>query len=103
MRISDWSSDVCSSDLESMHETERVFGQLYIDTGSEDVQTELDALNENLDAAGIEVVEQIGYALDPGSLAEQAATAIARLKSAGVTSVIIGGDPIAPKIGRAHV
>ena len=35
--------------------------------------------------------------LDPTTLAEQASTAIAKLKSSGVTTVIIGGDPIAPK------
>ncbi|MGH9275914.1 MAG: hypothetical protein ACRDZU_14815 [Acidimicrobiales bacterium] len=82
---------------ESMHSTERVFGQLYIDTGSQDVQDGLAETQELLDAAGIEFVEKIGYELDPGTLAEQASTAIARLQEAGVTTVIIGGDPIAPK------
>ncbi len=82
---------------ESMHGTERVFGQLYIDTGSQDVQDGLDETQALLDEAGIEFVEKIGYELDPGTLAEQASTAIARLQAAGVTTVIIGGDPIAPK------
>lgn len=82
---------------ESMHDTERVFGQLYIDTGSQDVQDGLEEQAELMEEAGLELAEQIGYRLDPGSLAEQASTAIARLQSAGVTSVIIGGDPIAPK------
>lgn len=82
---------------ESMHDTERVFGQLYIDTGSADVQEGQDETQEMLDDAGISFAEKIGYTLDPGSLAEQAGTAIARLQAAGVTTVIIGGDPIAPK------
>src|SRR3546814_17348844 len=56
---------------ESMHETERVFGQLYIATGSEDVQTEIDALHANLDDAGIEDVAMIGDAIEPGTPAEQ--------------------------------
>lgn len=82
---------------EAMHGTERVFGQLYIDTGSADVQEGLDEQDELVADAGFEVVERIGYELNPGTLAEQASTAIARLQAAGVTSVIIGGDPIAPK------
>ena len=82
---------------ESLHETERVFGQLYIDTGSQDVQDGLAETQALLDEAGIEFVEKVGYELDPGTLAEQASTAIARLQAAGVTTVIIGGDPIAPK------
>ena len=82
---------------ESMHDTERVFGQLYIDTGSADVQENLDRQAELVEEAGFEIAEQIGYELNPGTLAEQASTAIARLQEAGVTSVIIGGDPIAPK------
>ena len=82
---------------EAMHDQERVFGQLYIDTGSADVQEGLDEQDELLAEAGFEIAERIGYELDPGTLAEQASTAIARLQEAGVTSVIIGGDPIAPK------
>ncbi len=36
------------------------------------------------------------YTLDPARLQEQAVTAIARLKGAGVTTVIFAGDPLAP-------
>jgi hypothetical protein len=82
---------------ESMHTKERVFGQLYIDTGSADIKDGIDDTNVRLKDAGIELAEQIGYELNPGTLAEQASTAIARLQAAGVTTVIIGGDPIAPK------
>jgi hypothetical protein len=82
---------------EGMRATERVFGLLYIDTGSQDIVDGLADLHELLDDAGIDLAEEIGYELNPGTLAEQASTAIARLQAAGVTSVIIGGDPIAPK------
>jgi hypothetical protein len=82
---------------EAMHSTERVFGLLYIDTGSQDIVDGLDDLHALLDDAGVDLAEEIGYELNPGTLAEQASTAIARLQAAGVTSVIIGGDPIAPK------
>lgn len=82
---------------EAFHDTERVFGNLYIDTGSQDSLDGAEESREILSAAGIELKEQIGYELDPGTLAEQATTAISRLKESGVTTVLIGGDPIAPK------
>ena len=45
---------------------------------------------------GIDVAERIAYQLDPARLQEQAASAIARFKEAGVTSIIFSGDPVAP-------
>ncbi len=82
---------------EAFHETERVFGSLYIDTGSQDSLDGAEESREILAENGIELKEQIGYELDPATLAEQATTAISRLKESGVTTVFIGGDPIAPK------
>ena len=76
---------------------ERVFGHLWIDTGSADAQQGADDLKTLLAEEGVELAEQIGYELNPGTLQEQATTIISRLKEAGVTSVLIGGDPIAPK------
>jgi hypothetical protein len=76
---------------------ERVFGHLWIDTGSADAQQGADDMKQMLADAGVDLAEQVGYELNPGTLQEQATTIISRLKEAGVTSVIIGGDPIAPK------
>ena len=82
---------------EAFHDVERVFGSLYIDTGSQDSLDGAEESREVAEAAGIVLKEQIGYELDPNTLAEQASTAISRLKASGVTTVLIGGDPIAPK------
>jgi hypothetical protein len=76
---------------------ERVFGHLWLDTGSADAQQGADDLKALLAEEDVELAEQIGYELNPGTLQEQATTIISRLKEAGVTSVILGGDPIAPK------
>jgi hypothetical protein len=76
---------------------DRVFGHLWIDSGSADAKQGADDLKKMLEDKGIDLAEQIGYELNPGTLQEQATTIISRLKAAGVTSVIIGGDPIAPK------
>ena len=78
-------------------EQDRVFGYLHIETedpeSAGDAEDTVDALQE----AGVDVVENIGYALDPATLQETAANAIARLKEAGVTTVIFAGDPVAPR------
>ncbi len=76
---------------------DRVFGHLWIDTGSADAQRGADDLKTLLADKGLDLAQQIGYELNPGTLQEQATTIISRLKEAGVTSVILGGDPIAPK------
>lgn len=76
---------------------QRVFGHLWIDTGSADAQQGAENLKKLLAGEGIDLAEQIGYELNPGTLQEQATTIISRLKEAGVTSVVLGGDPIAPK------
>ena len=76
---------------------ERTFAYLHIETddpaAAANVQATLDALEE----AGVPVVEDIPYALDPGTLQETAANAIAQLKDADVTTVIFAGDPVAPR------
>src|SRR5690606_9909416 len=67
---------------ESMHDKERVFGLLYIDTGSADVQEGLQETRRLVEENGFEIAEEVGYQLDPSTLAEQASTAIARLQAA---------------------
>jgi len=80
---------------EDVQDRERVFGTLFLESdedGAEGNQRTLDALTEE----GIDVAETVAYQLDPARLQEQAASAIARFKEAGVTSIIFSGDPVAP-------
>ncbi|MGA9276205.1 hypothetical protein [Ilumatobacter sp.] len=81
---------------ESMHETERVFGRIWLESSAASV-TANERFEENAAANGFEIAESQSYALDPATLQESAATVIARMKEAGVTSVIFNGDPIAPR------
>jgi hypothetical protein len=81
---------------ESMHDQERVFGYLYIETSEASAESAQD-YKDTLAERGVELVEMVPYALDPATLQETAANAITRLKSAGVTTVIFAGDPIAPR------
>jgi hypothetical protein len=79
-----------------MHDTERVFGHLLVDTGSVESRENADLMIEGMEAEGVEIVEQVGYELDPGAMQEQAGSIIDRFKSAGVTSIIYAPDPIGP-------
>ena len=73
----------------------RQFGLLYIQANA-DSKTYADEEASLLKTKyGVDVTE-VAYTLDPTSLQEQATTDIAKLKAAGVTSVIFSGDPVAP-------
>jgi hypothetical protein len=81
---------------EAMQTTERVFGQIYINTPGSGADQDAADFASALSDAGVTLAQQVPYELDPGRLQEQATSAIARLKGAGVTTVIFNGDPIAP-------
>ena len=76
--------------------TERTFGLLYIETSA--ASTELAQRMAGLmEEAGAPLAEVIPYSLDPATIQQTALQAITRMKSAGVTSVIFTGDPVAPR------
>jgi hypothetical protein len=82
---------------EAMRTQERVFGHLYIEANEESPESAAD-LRARLEAEGITLAEQLPYTLDPATLQEQAAGIIARFREAGVTTLIIQTDPIAPSV-----
>ena len=88
-RNAEWAGD------ESMHDQERVLGLLYLETSAASADL-VSAFEEGLAEYDAELAEAVPYTLDPARLQEQAVTAIARLKGAGVTTVIFAGDPLAP-------
>ncbi len=81
---------------ESMHDQERVFGRIWITTG-EGSEIANERFEANLAEWGVELAESQNYVLDPGTLQESAASVIAKMKQAGVTSVILSTDPVAPR------
>jgi hypothetical protein len=81
---------------ESMHGEERVFGRIWLEASA--ASTELNAqFEEALAEYGVELGASESYALDPATIQETAANVIAKMKAAGVNSVIFNGDPIAPR------
>lgn len=81
---------------EALAGEERVFGRLWIESSEQSVR-----LNESFEGyladQGVELAASVSYALNPATIQESAASAIARLKDAGVTTVLFSGDPVAPR------
>lgn len=80
---------------ETFHDQERVFGHVYI-ASSEESERDAERFRDMLSERGVELAERLSYELDPGRLPEQATSVISKLKEAGVTSVILQADPVAP-------
>jgi hypothetical protein len=81
----------------AMHDQERTFAYLHIETDDPESAQNAENTVAAYEEAGVEIVERIPYALDPNTLQETAVSAIARMKEAGVTTVIFAGDPVAPR------
>ncbi|MBI5089875.1 MAG: hypothetical protein HZB15_13715 [Actinobacteria bacterium] len=74
----------------------RRFGLLYRDS-SASAKDLADAYAASMEAAGAPFAEVIAYALDPATIQATASQVISKLKSAGVTTVVFNGDPVAPR------
>jgi hypothetical protein len=81
----------------ALQDKERTFAYLHIETTDPESAEDAEATVAALEDAGVEIAENIPYALDPNTLQETAVNAIARMKEAGVTTVIFAGDPVAPR------
>ncbi len=81
---------------EAFRTQERTFGLVYIESGAES-QVIAQGYAAGLEAAGSSLTESLPYVLDPASIQQSAAQIIAKLKSSGVTTVILVGDPVAPR------
>ena len=74
----------------------RRFGRLYVST--DDTSDELhEQFVRELDAHGVSLAAEVGYSIELGTIQVTAANAIARLKEADVTTVLLSGDPRVPQ------
>jgi hypothetical protein len=74
---------------------QRKFGYLWIES-NDDSKKGADRFVSKLKEDDIELGANVSYTLDPSRLQEQATSAIAKFKQAGVTSIVFSGDPVAP-------
>jgi hypothetical protein len=81
---------------EELQSTDRRFGLVYLESSQASADL-ADRFESGMADAGAPLASRIAYALDPATLQAQASQAIAKLKAAGVTTVILSGDPVAPR------
>jgi hypothetical protein len=82
---------------EALQNTKRKFGVVHYDTVDGQQKEAFAALKEALSDGGVKLAADLPFLLDLARAQENARTMIARLKDAGVTSVIFTGDPLMPK------
>ncbi|HET9610597.1 MAG TPA: hypothetical protein VFP06_13390 [Acidimicrobiales bacterium] len=76
--------------------SERVYGVVHYDTADGEHEPVFRSLEDALAGNGIELATDVEYQLDLARIQENARTVVAKLKDAGVTTVIFYGDPITP-------
>jgi hypothetical protein len=81
---------------EELASQEREFAVVYYETTDGAYEAGIDFFEERLAEGGVELADRIPYVLDLARAQEDATTIVARLKDAGVTSVIFAGDPAFP-------
>ncbi|MCY7297674.1 MAG: hypothetical protein LH616_00485 [Ilumatobacteraceae bacterium] len=81
---------------DAVKEQPRVFGQVYLESSgaSKDLA---DRFAGEMAAAGAPFAAVAAYQLDPATIQQTASQVITKMKSAGVTTIIFSGDPVAPR------
>lgn len=74
----------------------RVFGVVHYDDDAGTFRKSVRHFEDRLAAYGVKPATTVPYSLDLTTAQQDARTIVARLKSAGVTSVILAGDPVFP-------
>ena len=74
----------------------RSFGLVYLESSgaSKDLA---DRFAAEMEAAGAPFAAVSAYQLDPGTIQQTASQVITKMKSAGVTTIVFSGDPVAPR------
>ncbi|HET6948957.1 MAG TPA: ABC transporter substrate-binding protein [Acidimicrobiales bacterium] len=79
-----------------LREETRRFAIVYYETAEGAYQEGVDFFEDRLAESGVELAARVPYILDLPRAQEDAATIVARLKDADVTSVVFAGDPFFP-------
>jgi hypothetical protein len=74
----------------------RVFGVVHYDTVDGQQTKAFNHLKEELNQGGVKIAADLPFLLDLAKAQENARTMIAKLKDAGVTTVVFTGDPLTP-------
>jgi hypothetical protein len=78
---------------DELQSSDRLFGHLALGMSEAD-ERNASELEDELTEEGVELAEQAIYPLDITGVSEQAVSAITRMKQAGVTTILLQGDPL---------
>lgn len=81
---------------DALRSKRRVFGVVHYDDDAGTFTKSVKHFEQLLAGYGVKVAATVPYSLDLTTAQQDARTIIAKLKSAGVTSVILAGDPVFP-------
>jgi hypothetical protein len=81
---------------DALRSKRRVFGVVHYDDDAGTFAKSVKHFEQLLAGYGVKVAATVPYSLDLTTAQQDARTIIAKLKSAGVTSVILAGDPVFP-------
>lgn len=74
----------------------RKFAVVYEASGGAESQRLADLMESRMTEAGAKPDLMLPYTLDPGTIQQQASQVVAKLKAAGITTVVMATDPVAP-------
>lgn len=81
---------------DALKNKQRVFGVVHYDTIDGQQKSAFATLKKALNDGGVKIAADLPFLLDLAKGPENARTQIAKLKEAGVTSVVFTGDPLTP-------
>lgn len=74
----------------------RKFAVVYEASGGAESQRLADLMEARMTEAGAAPDLMLPYTLDPGTIQQQASQIVAKMKAAGITTVVLSTDPVAP-------
>ena len=74
----------------------RKFAVVYEASGGAESQRLADLMEARMTEAGAAPDLMLAYTLDPGTIQQQASQIVAKMKAAGITTVVMATDPVAP-------
>jgi hypothetical protein len=74
----------------------RKFAVVYEASGGAESQRLADLMEARMTEAGAAPDLMLAYTLDPGTIQQQASQIVAKMKAAGITTVVLSTDPVAP-------
>jgi len=81
---------------EALKAETRKFAVVYEASGGAESQRLADLMEARMTEVGAKPDLMLAYTLDPGTIQQQASQVVAKLKAAGITTVVLSTDPVAP-------